>query len=150
VGELRSTDYRIRSGIHAVGDITTTYKITNFATQTDQSGMPWMAPNAFRTVTPIQAQVVQTLDMAAHADGFYTWQWAFDYLTNDMLGYWFTTYLAASVKSATVTVKTFDATDTAVHLTGVLLRPESGQHMEVQQGGWQNVIMRFIKGVIIT
>lgn len=147
---VQARDYRIRDGIRAVGDMTDTYKIESIVAQTDQGAVPWLAPDIYQSTPPRQSKVVQTLDMSQTASGFYTFEWVFSYWTNDMLGYWHTTFLPSSVESANVTVKAYDDTDTAIHLTAVLLKPRAGDHMTQAWAGWRNVRMRFAKGVVIT
>lgn len=147
---VQSRDYRIKSGIQTVGAMDTTTKITAFATQTDQGAVPWLAPDVYQSDPARASKVVVALDMTAAASGFQAFEWVFSYLTNDMLGYWHTTFLASTAQSGIVTVKTYDDTDTAVHLTCTLLRPQAGVHMTSAWAGWQNVRIRLVKGVVIT
>lgn len=150
---LRSNTYRIKTGTVSVATLNADSNalITNFAAQTDQGIVPWIAPAARLTPSaPIYGQYSQTLDMAVHGDGFWTVTWVFSYFTNDMLGFWHTSFLGSGVLFKAVTIKTFDDTDTAFYLTCDLIRPVSGRDMAPQQAGWQDVTMRFVKGVQIT
>jgi hypothetical protein len=154
----RLTGHRLRSGTHASGSITSTYNVTSFPIQTDQGVVDWVIDGR-QTTSPEYARIVVTADGTARADGFQTFQWHITYMTHDMMNYWNTQFLGSSVKSAAVSVLTYDAEDTAVYLNCTLYRAviASGGSLvqaapqmssaEYAFGGYQNVIWRFAFGV---
>lgn len=149
-GVARSVGHRIRSGTHTVANLTSTYEVSALPVQSDQSPILWQVAGEGSTV-PTPARVVTQADLSRAADGFYSFQWRFSFMTFGMVSYWLTTYLASGVRSADVTVMTYDATNTAVYLQCLINRPEfPSSEAQISPTGWSNVIWRFTRGVIIT
>jgi hypothetical protein len=150
VPSYRNQLHALQAGIQTVGSFTNSHIIRNFARQTDQGHVDWFAPDFFQSAIPQRATVNRMLDLSEKSDGYYLFDFVFNYFTNDMLELWLTTYLASGADSNPVTARTYDIVDTAVYLTATILRPRAGEHMSPAIGGWTNVRWRFVKGAIIT
>lgn len=143
----RSTGHRLRSGIYVPSDVGTGYAISALAVQSDQGSLPWVI-DASGTTPPKSARVVTNADLSVSEDGFLDWAWRMSYMTNAMLAHWLTTFLPGGVQSKDVTAMTYDATDTAMFIQGLIKRPEfPGPDAQYAIGGWANVIWRFSRGV---
>ena len=148
---LRLMGHKISAGHVTVSAMGSVGAIRDLARQTDmQAYVNWLPPNAKKSTVPAPGRVVTTLANTRAAEGFYSWQWVFDYLTHDMYSYWRTTFLPSGVWSANVTVLTYDDTDTAVHLQAVMARPVVGDGLGILPGGYGDVTFTFTQGVIIT
>jgi hypothetical protein len=141
---------RIRSGTYAAANLTSTYNVVDLALQSDQNdACPWTIDSA-GTTPPKPARIVTNGDLSRSADGFYSWQWRMSYMTNLMVSYWLSTFLPGSAQSASVTVLTYDETDTATYWNASLWKPEfPSSDAQYAIGGWGNVIWRFTRGVQI-
>jgi hypothetical protein len=146
----RLEGHRLRAGTHAASALTSTYNVEDFPVQSDQNdACPWTIDGA-GTTPPKPARIVTNGDLSRSPDGEYTWQWRMSYMTNGMLSYWLATFLPGGVESANVTVMTYDKTDTAMFLTAKLwLSDFPGPDAQYANGGWGNVIWRFVAGVQI-
>lgn len=136
--------HRIRSGTHAVVDLTSTYEVRLLATQTDQdAGARW----GVNSTIAIPARLRTAISGKVVADGYYTFQWTFTGMTFDMFDYFCDQFLPSNVWSAAVTVMQYDRGNDAQYFTATILRPASPPIITI---GYQNVTFDFIKGTIIT
>lgn len=126
--------------------------VSNDMKQDNQQIIAWLPPLASSLYVPQIPQQgrVRLLGGKLKQDGFYVAQWKFAYWTFGMVSTWRGFYSDVNVSQA-VTIKTYDNTDTAIYLQCYLdplfLPGESG---EPAYGGWQNVVVNFVKGTIIT
>lgn len=148
---LRLIGHKISAGHITVAAMGAVATIMNLTRQTDMAAYNlWLPPNADKSTIPTPAQVTTTLGNVRSAEGFYTWQWVFDYMTHDMYSYWRTTFLPSGIQSANVTVLAYDDTDAVVYLQAVMGRPSVGAGLTVAPGGYTDVTFTFTQGVIIT
>lgn len=149
----RGSDHRLRSGTQAVVDVTTTYAISAITVPSDD-----VADADFYVVAgdgsecPSPARISQSADGSRSADGFMTFSWRIPYMTFGMV----TNFLSASglttAQSALVTVMTYTELNSAIFLTATIIRPQFGRYQDAVHApdGYQNVVWRFVNGVVIT
>lgn len=145
----RKTGHRIKAGTTTVVLLTSTYAITAFPMQSDQPDDALWELAGDPKAIPTPARISSNADGSKSADGFYTFEFRFSYMTFLMVKYWLDTFLAGGVQSAAVTVMAYDETDTAVFLTALLLKPNLSEATKFT-GGYTNVVWRFVLGVVIT
>lgn len=145
----RVDDQRIRSGIQAVVDVTTTYAIKNFALQSDQGvGFPpWVGPDAAASTVPTPAEIRVSLSKKQLPNGDYLWSWVFSHFTQQMYKYWLDTFFNTNEWWGYVTVMDYDWDETPIFLTGIIHRPSQLNRVP---GGYSNVPFAFTDGAIIT
>ena len=131
------------------------YNIENFPYQSDQTnpGLGWTEPHRELTQRPTPARVTQNADLSQTADGFYTFQWGFAYWTTGQLAYLLNTAFGGAngyaLLSIPVTVQTY-ADSGYVAFRALLARPIWGTSFRTQDGGYENVVLKFARGVVIT
>lgn len=150
------TDFRIRAGLQTVGNVTTAYRITALAVQTDQrvggvatEGIKtfWQNPAFPPSTFPRPPRIIERRNISRAPNGDYFWKWVFSRWTYGMWDYWLDTYLATSAESADVTVATYLDNNTQAFLQATMMRPVYG---DIANGGYINITVEFEGGVIIT
>lgn len=147
----RATGHRMRPGTHPAANVTSpTYDVSEFPEQLDQDRevQQWVF-DTLRSVPP-HRRVVVLGDNSASEDGFYEFEMVFSYLSNLMLKYLLDTFLPSGARSGLVTVMTYTDTDTAIFVQCTLLRPNLPGDGEAVFGGWQNVILKFTGGTVVS
>lgn len=128
------------------------YLIENEPLQVDQSpGRPWLPPSDNGTQFPRPARVVTMLDGSRQADGFYTGQMSFAYLTEAQLSYLDTKFgWSDTVWSTDATIKVRTQTGVFIVLHVALYRPVPNEDFQRGERGAQDVIIRYARGVLAT
>lgn len=146
-----NTDHKLVLGTLTVGDMAGEDSIKDWATQSDMSAaVRWLSPDTTFDA-PRRPRFSTMADGKKRSDGFYAWQWVFSYWTRGMMSYVLSTFFASDEASVAVTVKTYDATDTAVYLTATLDNPvAAGGLVASRAGGYTNVVLNFTIGTVIT
>lgn len=125
--------------------------IENFPVQSDMGNgrVQWGAPFAEGTTVPEPAQIRKALNFRAVGAGHYQFQMTFSYWTFDMMDYFLDTFLTTSgsrVRSKACSVRTYDETNTAIYLNCTMNYPVANPQM----GGWQDVVIQFDGGSLVT
>jgi hypothetical protein len=146
----RNEGHSIQAGLQTVASFNSTHEVQNFAVQSDQRPIEW-AIDSELSVPPRPARITANADLSRSSDGFFSATLGMTYITNGMLSYLLSTFFAGSAETSESTIKTFDEADTAIYLQGLLIRPnvEDGS-LEYAGGGWRNVLLRFVRGTVIT
>lgn len=149
----RGTDHRIRTGTQAVVDVTTTYALSAITVPGDDlADADFYVVNGELSQPPLPARTSMNADGSESDDGFYTFDWVFDYFPFGMLTNFLTAAGLTSVRSAVVTVMTYTAeTNAAVYLTCIIHKPRfPGADAQYAKDGFSKVRFRFTNGVVIT
>lgn len=129
--------------------------IENFPIQADvhSPAYNWTEPVRDRTKRYNFARVTTNADLSISGDGFFSFAWGFGFWTEDQMGYILNTAFgganAYGLMSIPVTVQTFAETD-YVAFHAILARPIWGTHYQTQDGGYDNVVLNFTKGKVIS
>lgn len=131
------------------------YNIENFPIQADQTnpGLGWTEPIRDRTKRFIYDRVTVNADKSITGDGFFKFDWGFEFWTEDQMGYILdTAFGGANVYgslSIPVTAQTFAETG-YVCFHALLARPIWGTHYQTQDGGYDNILLNFTRAKIIS
>lgn len=130
--------------------------LQSFPLQSDQytPALRWIEPVRDATSRPTPPRRTVMADLSQRDDGFYGWQWSFPFWTFGQMAYWLTTFHGApdiytNPTSAAVTVQTF-AENSYLAFNALMYRPKWKDDFSAQDGGYQNVLIKFAGGVIIT
>ena len=147
--------FRWADGTQAAGVVlAATYAIENFPIQTDMTakggGVSWVQPSIV-TVTET-VQLLDSLDGTRDGYGGAVIDWAFRYLTPDMVQYLRDTFFNSTDFSRANTIRTWNRqTGLWEEYTATALWPkfEITGGLERRGGGWIDWPVRFIKGTKI-
>lgn len=132
---------------------TPSYNIESFTAQADQPSplWGWREPQRKNTLRPRPARIVVNADQSQSADGFWTFQWCLPPMTPLMFAYILTNqFSSGAVWSAPATVQTWDENVngySAFQCTA--LRPVPGEHYQILDGTFVDVVYRFVNGVLL-
>ena len=127
------------------------YLIVNEAVQSDQNLLkPWTIPDDRLTTFPSPERIVQMLDGSSAADGEYTFQIGFAYLTEGQLKRLDTKFTwSDTIWSSAATLKVRLATGDYGVYQVTLHRPRPNQDYRRSNRGVEEVILRCTNGVLI-
>lgn len=146
----RSTGQRIAAGTLTASALTTTYLITALPVQSDMdSSTPWILSAAL-CQTPTPARVVTNADLSRSADGFYSWQIGFDYMTLGATDYWNSTFIPGEAWSAPITIMDYNENNEAMFFNALIWKPNyPSDKAQYIVGGWAKVIYSITRGTQI-
>lgn len=130
------------------------YLIENFPMQSDQPypGLGWTEPHRRLTKRPTLARYTQNGDLSFDGDGFYTFSLGWLYWTEGQMGYFlnaaYSEVNAYTTMTIPVTVQTYFV-NAYVAFQALMKHPVYGEY-DVEDGGYNNVVLNFYRGVIIT
>jgi hypothetical protein len=145
-------EYRLASGTLTAAALAanSNYLLSNFPIQSDQISSqvnPWESLTDDGTTYPRRARYVTLGNMRQRGDGFWQFQWVWDYITEGMAAYLYGAFFGI-YDSGLVTVKTRLETGSFQTYNCTMLYPVPDENFQHGYLGLEKFTLRFVGGIV--